>query len=76
MDALFTKTVSILRLSELIIAITNCMSFTFLIMKSSPFLIKLFGQTGLNLLSRIMGIILTAVGIQFVINGIREVVSV
>jgi multiple antibiotic resistance protein len=72
---LSTKTGSVLRLAELIIAITLCMVFTFLILKSSPYLLKLFGRTGLNLLSRIMGIILTAIGIQFVINGIREVVS-
>lgn len=72
---LSTQTGSVLRLVELIIAITLCMVFTFLILKSSPYLLKLFGRTGLNLLSRIMGIILTAIGIQFVINGIREVVS-
>ncbi len=73
---LSTKTGSVLRLSELTLAITICMTFTFIILKSSPYLLKLLGRTGLNLLSRIMGIILTAVGIQFVINGIREVAHI
>jgi multiple antibiotic resistance protein len=73
---LSTKAGSILRLSELIVAITICMIFTFFILKSSPYLLKLLGRTGLNLLSRIMGIILTAVGIQFVINGIREITTI
>ena len=73
---LSTKTGSVLRLSELTLAITICMFFTFIILKSSPYLLKLLGRTGLNLLSRIMGIILTAVGIQFVINGIREVANI
>ena len=73
---LSTKTGSLLRLSELIVAIVICMTFTFFILKSSPYLLKLLGRTGLNLLSRIMGIILTAVGIQFVINGIREITNI
>lgn len=73
---LSTKTGSLLRLSELIVAITCCMFLTLLILKFSPYFLRIMGRTGLNLLSRIMGIILTAVGIQFVINGIREAIGI
>lgn len=73
---LSTKTGSILRLSELIVAIALCMFLTLLILKFSPFFLKVMGRTGLNLLSRIMGIILTAIGVQFVINGVREAAGI
>jgi multiple antibiotic resistance protein len=72
---LSTKTGSVLRLLELVVAITACMFLTLLILKSSPYLLKGMGRTGLNLLSRIMGIILTAVGIQFALNGIHEAIQ-
>lgn len=72
---LSTKTGSVLRLMELVIAITACMFLTLLILKSSPYLLKVMGRTGLNLLSRIMGIILTAVGIQFALNGIQQAIQ-
>lgn len=72
---LSTKTGSALRLAELVVAIAVCMLLTFLVLKFAPYLLRVMGRTGLNLLSRIMGIILTAVGIQFALNGIREVVD-
>lgn len=72
---LSTKTGSILRLVELTVALAACMTLTYLVLKSSPFLLRVMGQTGLNLLSRIMGIILTAIGVQFALNGIAEAIS-
>jgi multiple antibiotic resistance protein len=44
---------------------------SFFVLKLAHPLLKLLGKTGLNLLTRVMGIILTAVAVQFILNGIR-----
>ena len=42
-------------------------------LRAAKYLFRLLGTTGLNLFSRIMGLLLTAIGVQFVINGMRDV---
>lgn len=63
---------SVLRLVELLLAITACLGATFTILRFSPALLRLMGKTGLNLLSRLMGIVLTAVAVQFMLSGAVE----
>lgn len=36
-------------------------------------LLRRFGQTGLNVMTRIMGLLVMVVGVQFMIDGIRTV---
>lgn len=44
----------------------------YIILVSSSFFAKVLGQTGLNVIARVMGLILAAVAIQFVLDGLRE----
>ena len=46
----------------------------FLILRSSPLLFRVLGVTGLKALSRIMGFLVMAIGIEFIINGIVALV--
>jgi multiple antibiotic resistance protein len=69
---LSTEAGSFLRLVELVIAIALCLLGTLLIMRSSQYLVRVLGTTGLTLFSRIMGIVLTAIAVQFVLNGVGE----
>jgi len=46
---------------------------TLLVLRSSTALARVLGQTGLNVIGRIMGLILAALAIEFVLDGIREV---
>jgi multiple antibiotic resistance protein len=66
-----SKAESALRLVSLIFAIGVVMLSSHLVLKVAPIIYRLLGKTGLNLLTRIMGIIVTAIGVQFIISGIR-----
>jgi multiple antibiotic resistance protein len=46
---------------------------TFLVLRSALLVERRLGQTGLNVLTRVMGLILAAVAVQFVVVGIHEV---
>jgi multiple antibiotic resistance protein len=45
---------------------------TFLTLRSASFVARVFGTTGLNIIGRVMGLILAAVAMQFVIDGVHE----
>lgn len=66
-----SKAHSAMRISTLFAAIALVFLATYLMLKAGPLVLKLMGQTGLNLLTRLMGIFLTAIGVQFIINGIN-----
>jgi len=46
---------------------------TFLILRAAMMLERTLKQTGLNILNRLMGLLLAAVAVQFVVNGIADV---
>jgi multiple antibiotic resistance protein len=39
-------------------------------MRGSSFLIRVIGTTGIHVVSRLLGIILAALAVQFVLNGL------
>ncbi len=49
-------------------------ALTFVILRESQYLMQLLGQTGVNILTRLMGLILSVVAVQFVIDGLKLVV--
>lgn len=44
----------------------------FLVLRSAGLVARFLGQTGINVIGRIMGLILAAISVQFVIEGVRE----
>nr|WP_086940213.1 YchE family NAAT transporter [Thaumasiovibrio occultus] len=42
-----------------------------LLYRSAPLLVRFLGQTGINVITRIMGLILAALGIEFIATGMR-----
>lgn len=64
-----------LRIVELVLAIGLAMGAAFLILKASPRIFRILGSTGLNLLTRLMGLILTSVAVQFILNGLRGAIT-
>jgi multiple antibiotic resistance protein len=43
------------------------------VLRGAGFLEKRLGQTGINVMQRVMGLILAAIAVQFVVDGIRGV---
>lgn len=56
-------------------AIVSALFAAWLVMRSSQWIIHLIGRTGTLVLSRILGILLAALAIQFVLNGILEFIQ-
>jgi multiple antibiotic resistance protein len=56
-----------------VIACVIVVSFvTFLVLRSAVYVTRVLGQTGINLIGRVMGLILMATAAQFVLDGARE----
>jgi len=47
--------------------------FCWLLFKTAPFVVEILGKTGINVVTRIMGLLLMALGIEFVTSGIRSI---
>lgn len=62
---------SFIRVGGLIISISLAMGASYLTLKAAYPLFRVMGRTGLNLITRIMGLILTAVAVQFILNGLK-----
>lgn len=61
-----------LRTGGLMLALVLAMYASYLCLKVAPMLLRILGKTGLNLFTRIMGLILTAIAVQFMLNGFRS----
>ncbi len=53
-----------------IVAIVSLLSFFTL--RSAALVARVLGQTGVNIIGRVMGLILSAVAVQFVIDGLSD----
>lgn len=65
---------SLIKKIILIISITLIMFLTYLILYSSSKLMKLMGQTGINVMMRIMGLIVMVIAVEFFFNGLKPII--
>ncbi len=54
------------------LAVLGVSALAFLILRSATFFSRLLGTTGINVIGRLMGLILAAMAIQFVLDGAHE----
>ena len=66
-----TKAQGQIQFGLLLLSIICVILVCHLFLRIAPLIFRLLGTAGLNLLTRLMGIILTAVAVQTIINGIR-----
>ena len=55
---------------SVIVAIFVLSIITYLILRVSPYAVKILGKTGLTVMTKIMGFIVLCVAVQFIINGV------
>ncbi len=60
---------NILGLTITIVLFAIC---TWALLRSAPYIVRFLGQTGINVITRIMGLILGALGIEFIATGVRN----
>ncbi len=48
---------------------------SWLVLRASGRVVRVLGATGMNALGRIMGFLLVCVGIQFIVNGVQQILS-
>lgn len=61
---------SMVQMVLLVAAIGGAVIASYVVLKAAHPLLRVLGKTGLNLLTRIMGLILAAIAVQFIINGV------
>ncbi len=54
------------------VVIAGVSLIAFLTLRSAPFVARVLGRTGINVVGRLMGLILAAIATQFVIDGLHE----
>lgn len=52
------------------IAITGLL--TFLLLRGSELIVRVLGKTGINIMSRLMGLVLATIAVQFILTGLAE----
>jgi multiple antibiotic resistance protein len=60
------------KLATIVVAYAAAMLVTWLCMRGATIFLKLVGNTGIHVVTRLLGIILAALAIQFVLNGLVE----
>jgi len=49
------------------------LAITWAVLAAAPRLVRFFGQTGLNVMTRVMGLLVTVVAVQFIVDGAKPI---
>ena len=60
-------------LAGFIVAIALFAACSWGLFRIAPWLVRLLGQTGINVITRIMGLLLMALGIEFIVAGVKAI---
>jgi multiple antibiotic resistance protein len=54
-------------------AVVAVLGIAWAVLSAAPRLVRFFGQTGLNVMTRIMGLLVTVIAVQFIVDGARPI---
>lgn len=70
---LMTQADTLARISIVFAAVVIVLGLTWATLTAAPRIVQFFGQTGLNVMTRIMGLLVTVIAVQFIIDGSRPI---
>jgi len=70
---LMTQAETAVRMGVVFAAIVTVLAIVYAVLSLAPRVVGFFGQTGLNVMTRIMGLLVTVIAVQFVLDGLRPV---
>ena len=66
---LMTQAETPVRGSIVFASVVVVLALTWATLTAAPRLVRFFGQTGLNVMTRVMGLLVTVIGVQFIVDG-------
>jgi multiple antibiotic resistance protein len=70
---LMTKADTHIEQAMVFAAVVVVMLLSYVVLSASPRLVRALGQTGLNVMTRIMGLLVTVIAVQFIVDGARPI---
>jgi multiple antibiotic resistance protein len=70
---LMTEARTIAHVGVILAAIAIVLGSIYAALVAGPRLMSFFGQAGLNVMTRVMGLLVTVIGVQFVVDGVRPI---
>ncbi|CAN5301537.1 MarC family protein [soil metagenome] len=70
---LMTEAPDRIRVAVIFGAVIAVLAIAWAVLTAAPRLMHFFGQTGLNVMTRIMGLLVTVIGVQFIVDGSRPI---
>ncbi len=70
---LMTQATTALRVAVVLGAVIAVLAIAWISLSAAPRLVGFFGQTGLNVMTRIMGLLVAVIGVQFIVDGARPI---
>ncbi len=68
---LMTQATTIARVAIVLASVVAVLAIAWVALGAAPRLIGFFGQTGLNVMTRLMGLLVTVIAVQFIVDGAR-----
>ncbi|HKP75622.1 MAG TPA: MarC family protein, partial [Longimicrobiaceae bacterium] len=70
---LMTQAGTPLRVGVVLASVVVVLAITWGVLTAAPRLVRFFGQTGLNVMTRLMGLLVTVIAVQFIVDGARPI---
>lgn len=72
---LMTQATSVARMGVVFAAVLAVLAIVYAVLHAAPRIVRFFGQTGLNVMTRIMGLLVTVIAVQFIVDGVRPILT-